>query len=188
MRFVGHNLVTLLLTTVMAMPMLSPPALRHSHAGGDTPHSHRAEAVHSHGHSHLHGPKHSHSSRHSHRADPKAAQHLHGHRKTHSANPPVEHYHVYWFGFETWLPLSAPQRSDSSQPVSDAGQWVPLISDVRLPDRTDDGSNFVAVELGTPTRLTPRLPVRAETRPLKESAANLLCDTARRERSGVLVI
>lgn len=186
MRFLSRNLVTVLLIVVMAMPALSSPALRHSHADGDRSHDHRV--VH---HGHSHGPNHSHSSRHHHRhhhTDAKTAKHSHDGDEAHSAMPPVEHYHVFWFGFATSLPLSAPERSDSPRAISKMNQWVPLVSEFRLPDAAQDGSSLVAVDHCTPTGLTPRLPNRSEAHPPQTSAMVLLCDTARRERSGVLVV
>lgn len=186
MRFVGHNLVTLVLVVVIAMPALSPPALLHSHTNGDTSHNHLAAATPSHGYSHSHGPRHNHSSQHSHRVEAKTARHSHDSSAAHSANAPFAHYHVFWFGFTTSLP--APERSDSQRPMADAVEWVPLISETGLPDPIEDGSNFVAVDLATPTGLVRQLPVRHEIRPQSASAMGLLCDTARRKRSGVLVI
>lgn len=188
MRFLSRNLVTVLLIVVMAMPALSPPALRHSHAAGDRPHDHRVAQR---GHSHSHGPTHSHSSRHHHRhhrTDVTTAKHSHDAGEAHSATPPVEHYHVFWFGFTTSLPLPAPEHSDSPGAMPKKDQWVPLAPEIRLPDATQDGSTLVAVDLCTPTCLTPRLPDRSEAHPPRRCAIVLLCDTARRERSGVLVV
>lgn len=189
MRFSGRNLLTLLLIVVMAMPALSPPALRHTHADGDRSHDHRVAAT-DHEHTHSHGPTHSHSPRHSqrHAADLKTAKHSHNGCEGHSATPHVEHFHVFGFGFTTSLPLPAPERSDSPRAIPNVDQWVPLISEVPLPDTSQDGLNVLVAELCTPATLTPRMADRSEIRPLRQSAVNLLCDTARRERSGVLVI
>ena len=177
MRFLARNLVTLLLIVVMAMPAVSSPALRHSHADGDKSHRHGVETVERHGHSHTHDP-----------ANAAKAKHSHGERVSDSAQSPVEHLHVFWFGFQTSMPLSAPDQSESPRPIANAEQWVPLISEISLPDAAQDGSTMLAVDLFTPTGLTPRLPARSEVRPPHESAVAWLCDTARHERSGVLVI
>ena len=174
MRLLGRKLVTLLLVVVMAMPAVSSPALRHSHADGDKSHQHGVESAERHGHSHTHG-----------HANATKAKHSHDDRVSQS---PVEHLHVFWFGFQTSLPLSAPESSDSPRPMASTEQWVPLISEVTLPDAAQDGSTMLAVDLFTPSGLTPRLPARSEVRPPHESAVALLCDAARHERSGVLVI
>jgi hypothetical protein len=188
MRFSGRNVVTVMLIVVMTTPALSSPALLHSHADGNKPHSHHAPVVAHHEHSHSHGQRHSHSSRHHHRAGEKAAKHSHDVPATNSATPPTGHYHVYWFGFTVSLPLPTPQHPDSQRTMPNLDQWVPLVSDIRLPDSVPDGSSVVLVDLCTPTELTPRLPDRSEAQPLRRCPIVLLCDTARRERSGVLVV
>lgn len=186
MRLSARNLSTLLLIAVMAMPAVSSPAVRHRHADGDKPHQHGVASADRHGHSHTHGSRH--SPRHSHSADATKAKHSHDGRASHSAQSPVEHLHVFWFGFQSSLPLPAPERSDSPRPTASTEQWVPLISEVTLPDASQLGSHIPALDLLTPTELTPRLPAHSKIRPLRQSAVALLCDTARRERSGVLVI
>ena len=188
MRMLGRNLVTLLLIAVMAIPAMSSPVLRHSHADGDKSHEHGVATVERHEHSQQRGSKHSHSSRHSHSTEATSAKLSHDGHATHSANSPVEHRHVFWLGFECSWPLSVPDRSDSRQPGPNGDQWVPLISEVTLPDAFQVGSHIPAVDLLTPTELTPRLTAHSEVRPLPQPAAALLCDTACRERSGVLVI
>ena len=45
MRSFGHILMTLLLIAVMAIPAVSPPALRHSHTDGDKSHQHGAASA-----------------------------------------------------------------------------------------------------------------------------------------------
>ena len=184
MRFFGRNLVILLLIAVMEMPVVSPPALRHSHPDGDTSHRYDVATVKLHGHSHAHGPRHSHSSGQGHRTEAAKAKHSHDDRASHSAQSPVEHYHVFWFGFEFSMPLPAPEHSDSPRTMANVEQWVPLISEIILPDAATDGSSVRIADLAMPTGLTPRLPAR----PLQKSATAWLCDTARHERSGVLVI
>ena len=185
MRLFGHKLVTLLLIAVMAMPAVSSPALRHRHADGDKSHQHGVASAERHGHSHAHGPRH--SPRHRHSADATKAKHSHDDRASHLAQSSAEHLHVFWLGFVSSMPLSAPERSDSSRPMANAEQWVPLISEVTLPDASQVGSHIPAFDLVTSTELTPRLLARSEVR-LRQPAVALLCDTARRERSGVLVI
>ena len=184
MRLLGRNLMTLLLIAVMTIPAASSPALRHSHTDGDKSHQHGATSA----ERHAHGPRHSHSSRHRQSADAAQAKHSHGSRPIHSAQSPVEHLHVFWFGFQSSLPLSAPEQSGSPRPTASTEQWVPLISEVTLPNASRIGSPIPAMDLLLPTELTPRLPARSKVRPPHESVVAWLCDTARRERSGVLVI
>ncbi len=98
MGLLTRNLVTLLLIAVMAMPTVSSPALRHSHADGDKSHRYGIPTVERHGHSH--------SSRHSHHADAATAKHSHDDRVSDSAQSPVEHLHVFWLGIQSSLPSS----------------------------------------------------------------------------------
>lgn len=186
MRFLGRNLMTLLLIAVMALPAVSSPALRHSHTDGDRSHQHSVATIKHRQDADARG--HKHSTRHKHHADATPATTSHDERASQSAQSPVVHLHVFWFGFQSSLPLSDPDRSDSRPPNPGAEQWVPLISEISLPNAAQDGSTILAVDLLTPTGLMPRLPARSEVRPPRESAMALLCDAARRERSGVLVI
>ncbi len=188
MRSLGCKLVTLLLIIEMAMPAMSSPALRHSHANGDRSHRHDVATHDRHGHSHANGFRHSKASRHRHHPETTTAKHSRGHRPSQFAQPQVEHLHVFWLGFEFSMPLSAPVHPDSPRPMASTEQWVPLISEVILPEASQVGSESLAFDRLTPTELTPRLPARSEVRPPHELAVTLLCDTARRARSGVLVI
>ena len=184
MQSLGHILMTLMLIAVMAVPAVSSPALRHSHADGAKSHQHGAASA----ERHTHRPRHTHSPRHHHSADAAKTKHTHDDRASHSPQSPVEHRHVFWFGFQFSLPLSAPERSDSPRPAASTEQWVPLISAVTLPDASQVESRIPERDHLTPTELTPRLSARSEVRPRQQPAVVLLCDTARRERSGVLVI
>lgn len=187
MRKLSRHLLTLLLITLMAIPAVSPPVLRHSHADGDTSHRYGAATVAGDGHSHAHGAKHSHSSRHVHRLG-TSAKHAHEDSDACSAAFPVAHAHLFWFGIEWSVPNPASDHSGRTPPVASVEQWVPLVSEIVLPDARQDGSNIVAADRAVRTELEPLLLVRSAISPLKEPAVARLCDTARRERSGVLVI
>jgi len=188
MRSLGFKLVTLLLIVEMAMPAMSFPALRHSHANGDRSHRHDVATHDRHGHSHANGFRHSKGSRHRHHSESTTAKRSHEHRSIQFAQPPFEHLHVFWLGFEFSMPLSVPERPDSPRPIATTEQWVPLISEVTLAEASQVGSQNLVFDRLTPTELTPRLPARSEVVPPRELAVTLLCDTARRARSGVLVI
>lgn len=188
MRLFGRKLVTLLLIALMTMPVMSSPVLRHRHADGDTPHRHHVAKAEHREESHARGHKHSHSSRHSHRVDALAAKDSHDVHAAVLAKSSVEHFHVFWLGFQGFLPLPTSDQSDSPRPMANADQWVPLIPEVNLPSADRAASNLLTPDDFLPTELTPRLPARSVPRPPQPSAALLLCDTARHERSGVLVI
>lgn len=186
MRLLARPLMTLLLIAVMAMPAVSSPALRHRHTDGDK--SHRHGVISAERHEHTHSQRHSHSLRNHHSVDATKSQRLHDDGASASPQSPVEHRHVFWFGFQSSLPLSVPERSDSPRSTATTEQWVPLISEITLPEASQVGSHISAGDLLAPTELTPRLAARSEVRPRQQPAVALLCDTARRERSGVLVI
>ncbi len=188
MRSLGCKLVTLLLIIVIAMPAVSSPALRHSHASGDRSHRHDVATLERHGHSHANGSRHSKSSQHRHHPGVTTAKHSHEHRLSQFSQLPVEHLHVFWLGFEFSMPLSAPERTESPRPTASTEQWVPLISAVTPSVAFQVGSQLLAIDLLMSMELTPRLSARSEVRPPRERAVTLLCDIARRARSGVLVI
>ncbi len=182
MRTISHSLLTWLLIAVMAIPAVSPLALRHSHVGGDASHRHESASAATHKHEH----EHSHSTRHSHRD--AVARHVHGDEATQVSGSPVEHRHVVWVGFVWTMPTPVSDPSGSRDPIAaTVGQWILLSSEVTLPNDCQDAASFVAADLAIPSRLEPRLTVRPILR-LDEPPVSLLCDTARRERSGVLVV
>jgi hypothetical protein len=185
----GRNLVTVLLCVVMAMPALSPPALRHSHADGETSHRHHvAKSQHREG-SQARGHKHSHSSRHHHRVA-AAVRDSHAEDASLLTKSPVEHFHVFWLGFRRFLSQSLPtsERSDSPPSLANVNQWVPLVPETNLTSSVQDESTLLTADAFLPTELTPQLSACSAPRPPQTPAACLLCDTARHERSGVLVV
>jgi len=125
-------------------------------------------------HSHAiseHSPAHEHSHHH----DGDAAQTL--------GEPEVEHLHVMWFGIPLTLPVSP---DDSSDRPSSSGAWVPLVSEMLPPQVV--ATDVLGLDLfdAVVSAVTVESPPRAE--PFVPPRISLLCDTARRERSGVLKI
>ncbi len=162
-----RQVLIVLLVANLASGALSGPAWRHSHAISEHSHGHAA--------SHLPGHPHEYAHEQSHHHDGDAAQTL--------GEPEVEHLHVMWFGIPLTLPVSP---DDSSDRPSTSGEWVPLVSEMLPPqvvamdvlglDLFD--AVVSAVNVDSPPRAEPFVPPRI----------SLLCDTARRERSGVLKI
>ena len=185
--FVFRRIVTMLLIAVLASGALSSPVLRHTHAMSDHSDPQREAKPHSHGHPHLHSHAHGHSHSHGHYDQPSDVSHDHGERAkseptlTESA---VEHIHLVWLGFEMTLPVSPGDSSDRS----DTGdEWVPLLGEM-VPIQVEaaaDGPHLaggdvqeMAFAVVTPPRVVPSAP----------PDVSWLCDTARRDRSGVLKI
>ena len=182
-----HKALTLLLTTAVLTGSLLPPALSHAHAEGDRPHSQRSEAVinDDHAHSH-HTEKHDHADHSEQDRGESMPPFLVGGTKESSI-----HLHVFVFGIDFSIPM--PHRDGSDDPLTpdDGGhiEYVRLTTDVVLASRVDLS---VAVDVAAaasvfPDRhdaalsLTARFGIRTVDR-------ILLCDGARFERSGVLLI
>lgn len=160
--------VALLLIANLASGALSGPAWRHSHTISEHSPAHGQADGHSHGH--RHGHSHDHAHRHN------AVETL--------GEPAIEHLHVMWFGIPLTLPTS---RDDSSNRPCTTGEWVPLLSEM-LPLQVMVASDVLGLDLFDVINLAVEIesPPRAE--PFVPPRISLLCDTARRERSGVLNI
>lgn len=203
--FAFRRTVCVLLIAVMASGALSSPVLRHTHAISDHdqppieskthshrhPHSHRHTHGHSHGHSHAHG--HSHSVAQSRKgrisqadddlssADAAATEPVSTKSGPTMTGPVFVHYHLVWLGIPLTLP-SSPADSADQPDLED--QWVPLLPELVLnpvetesqnPNLCCDVVEKVAFATVTPPRVVP-------------PDISLLCDSARRVRSGVLRI
>lgn len=122
-----------------------------------------------------HSPTHGHAHDHSHHHDTDVAQTL--------GEPEVAHLHVMWFGIPLTLPVSP---DDSSDRPSTSGEWVPLVSEMLPPQVV--ATDVLGLDLfdAVVSAVTVESPPRAE--PFVPPRISLLCDTARRERSGVLNI
>jgi hypothetical protein len=126
------------------------PAWRHSHAGGDRPHSHTHD---------------------------RELDHCH---ETSGLEASHAHLHITLFGVEFTLPVE-PQEDESDQ-----GQSTLLVAAPTAMEPGQSPPHFIAVaqptlRLGVPLQIVPSF------RCITASAAPL-CDTARHERSGVLLI
>lgn len=149
---------------------LAPPPLRHVHEGGSRPHTHQ-QASHAH---HHHGHRHAH--RHSHTlasVDPKA------------------HLHLSWLFIDWTFPLQSPGDSDPAERGTQLPPAVTAQAAAPATHAVDEGGRWLDLSLsGTDHQLAPtfdalRSPSCGDA---LRSARGLLCDTARRERSGVLLI
>ena len=166
--FAFRRILTVLLIAMLASGAFSAPAWRHSHPMSEHSSPQDGAVSHSQGHPH--------------------SDHHHGHRHDTESDtlgePPVEHLHVIWFGIPLTLPVSP---DDSSEHPSTSGEWVPLLSEMLPPHVV-----VVAETLGLDSFDFGASPVAVEKPPRAESfvppKVSLLCDTARRERSGVLNI
>ena len=183
MMFAFRRVVAMLLIAVLASGAVSSSVFRHTHAMSDHAQPQRETKPHS--HSHAHG--HSHSHGHHDHGQPSDVSHNHGERTkseltlTESA---VEHIHWVWLGFEMTLPVSPGDSSDRS----DAGDlWIPLLDEMvqARVEAAADGLNLaggdvreIAFAVVTPPRVVAFAPPDVSS----------LCDTARRDRSGVLRI
>lgn len=169
-------------SAALLLMALTPPAVRHSHAGGERAHRHSVHgpgATHlSHHHHHVGEPVHSHN-------DHDAVVDC-WHRQPGTA---VGHCHLAWFGFELVLPT--PALPSSSQGDNGPTQEFvrPFAENDFIPglQQATSGANVLLLTAALPSisgLVIDAPPCHAAT----DSVANHLCDTARHERSGVQLI
>lgn len=158
----SRRVLIVLLIANLASGALSAPAWRHSHAISEHSPTHGQADGHLHGHSHHH--------------DTGSAQTM--------GEPAVEHLHVMWFGIPLTMPTSP---DDSSDRPSTLGEWVPLLSEM-LPPQISVASDVLGLDLFDATVLAVAIETPPRAEPFVPPKVSLLCDTARRERSGVLNI
>lgn len=157
----------LLLAAAVLVGSVMPPAIQHAHAGGDKTHDHWANKQHTpHRHSHHHGERN------------KVAEEQKAHR------------HLHLFGFDLHLPVNesptTPGRGNQS-----SGEELILVrlldTDAAMTSQQSVERLFVTVpSLATISPETAGLTLQSDQR--ERSTSNPLCDSARCERSGVLLI
>ena len=174
-----HNLTTVSLVAAVLGGSLLSPGVRHAHSQGDVAHSHVAEAAsHESHHGHLHGKSHTHHSDHSLESDSHSRKEL---------TDLVGHWHISLLGIE----FTIPQDGVPGEPFPQCeGELVVL----RL---TPDVTLSFAVALTDLVDLSSETTVfddRSDVEPAGSVIALvlpvdriLLCDSARCERSGVLL-
>lgn len=189
MKQLLHSVMTILLSGAVLASSVLPPAVCHAHAGGNRHHSHDEPASNDHNRDHGH---------HHHVADDSDHE-GHDHQRPANELPQSEaeieltvaHLHFSIAGFDFSLPL--PSDDGSNGPTSDdAGylQFVRLTDDTTTVSRVDLSA---AVELSTPAPRAFNPSVDAAVQAARWLCARtadrtLLCDSARCERSGVLLI
>lgn len=171
--FAVRRVLTALLIAFLASGTLFIPALHHRHAMSDHSNPQDKPARHSHSHAHQH----------SHHHDELAPQHG-TEAEPPFGDPPIDHLHVLWFGFELTLPVS---RDDSSDREESVGEWVSLLGESIRSQVVvaSDVQDLDSLDVGTEA-LPAMMPPRAESS--APQTISLLCGTARRERTGVLNI
>lgn len=195
-RSAAGKSLSLLMAAVVLSAATAPPAVRHSHEGGDVPHTHRADALaqrHEHPHDHPHIQHAAHpQTAHLHAADAHAA-HPHGSPQAEapaaygsSGIGPTVHYHVWWLGMEWHLPaLPHDESSDRDVPLLDtclvqlSGECVVGPPHETAGRAAGDVDRHVAtrVDVDDARWFFSGLPPLLLPPPL--------CDVARHERSGV---
>lgn len=192
-----HNLLTTLLSCTVLLAALLPPAVSHVHAVGDQPHSHEAAEQNQHSHSHSHGHGHHHENGHpahhastddhetpSDRDDEGAAATL----------ASTAHIHVTIAGLNFSLPLPSDSGSNTPlMPVDDHGDGngvFRLTSDTVTVPRVDL-SSAIDVSVASPMlvdSVAGLMNAAAQWMQWRATDRVCLCDSARCERSGVLLI
>lgn len=164
--------VGVLLSVVLAIALIAPPALQHSHAEGNVPHDHDSIVSEDHDHDHDSGLAHCHSDA----ADDSA-----------QVNGSTTHRHCYLLGWEITVPTSdevpAQAPIEHKQQVLSAGVNSPLAVDTQYPSPLNGWVSDLSFILA-PTAFVCRVAKQAET----ATPRVCLCDFARHERSGVQLI
>lgn len=184
MKFWSETILTMFLALSVLAGSVMPPAFAHSHAAGDATHEHTAaagRADHSHGHHHAHP----HGAGHHHHHDHAPATTEHAVPQTLHDHTP--HWHItFWFVDLNFPSLPTPEGDSTVDgqlpvvvaPLVDPSQAAQIDDAAALPAGLDTANvhptDAVVVTSAGPVRRTA-------------SCRTLLCDTARRERSGVLL-
>jgi hypothetical protein len=170
MRSRRATICSFLMAPLLLGVSLAPPPLRHLHDGGSRPHSHQqaSHAPHHHGHRHAH--------RHSHET---------------ASIEPQAHLHLSWLFIDWSFPVQSPGDSDPSERGTQLPPAVTAKASAPATHAVDDGSRWLDLSLfGAGHELAPTFEVLRSPSfgDALRPAGGLLCDTARRERSGVLLI
>lgn len=176
MKRLIHKSMTLLLSAMTLAGSIIPPGIAHAHMGGEEPHSHEV----AHGHHHEHEHRNESDSHESSAVD------------DHGLGDTVPHLHFSIAGCEFSLPL--PVRNESNGPLA------PLDDDgdVAVVRLTDDFTIVSQVDLASIVDVSvPDCQTIGASADEDDAGARwlcgradriFLCDSARCERSGVLLI
>lgn len=193
-----HKTMTILLSGAVLASASLPPGFCHAHAGGDREHSHHAAGA---GHHHVDAQlTHEHheegdEERRSHHSPNQDDRHRHdgSHEEERGIESPAAHLHFLTAGFDFSLPLPVDGHSDG--PLGPMGDDAGFVGIFRL---TDDFTVVSQVDLASIVDVSVAdvltIDVSADeddarARWLKGRADRIfLCDSARCERSGVLLI
>lgn len=196
MKQLLQNVMTILLSGAVLASSVLPPAVCHAHSGGNRDHAHGRDhgAPDSTHHHHDHG--------HHHHVSDDSDHEGHDHERPANESPRSDaeielaaaHLHFSIAGFDFSLPL--PSDDSSNGPLSPTGHDAGYVGVVRLTDDTItvprvDLSAVVDVSIVGP--LVVDSSVDAAVQAARWLCAwttdrTLLCDSARCERSGVLLI
>lgn len=184
--------MTVIVSTAVLANSVLPPAVYHAHVGGSLKHSHQLDESegsdfdHLAGHHHQDMPK-----RHAHRDDVESRR-RHGEERR-SFDIPAPHSHISIAGFEFSLPLRFDGQSDG--PFSPVTDDTGIIDIVRL---TDDFTTVPRIDVAFVVSVSPSSCLTisasadedyARTRWIRGRADRvLLCDSARCQQPGVLLI
>ena len=170
-----HNAISLLLAAALLTNSVAVTHFSHIHAGGEECHSHGAEA--DHGHVGCHEGGHAHEGISAERDDDGNVTHL--------TTGPIPHAHVSLFGFMFSLPSSDKSGPNEDEPdelaaLDDDPAIVPINHLVRCDDVRPGSPLSCPGDTIVQIPATKTLCAQVPTPPL--------CDRARFERSGVLLI
>ena len=152
-----------------------PPGVCHSHEGGALPHRHDGRRV----------VRHDGDDRHQH----EPAGHAHAHDES-LVSERAPHVHLNVFGFEITLPIPDRARDDGQDQQANGPSLVAVVSDspAIVGQNLNTSSSLLLPPAASPDSFGCARYDCNHSVKSAEACAIPLCDSARRERTGVLVV
>lgn len=163
-----QNGLKLLLAAVVLLGCVIPPAVQHVHADGDKAHDHRHHASHSAGHRHPHGHE----------------------MQTTKAEETPPHRHLHLLGFDFWWPIGEfPDTPGSDDEMAGDDLILVRVLETEAVSASTPLIDRLIIAFPVWSTISGQTIAQVLLRGDREGpTAQPLCDSARCERSGVLLI
>lgn len=185
MRSWSRTSLTILLALTVLTGSVTPPAYAHSHPSGDRPHGHgdgkeHVDHDHSHSHHHHHGTGHHH---HHHQVGQSQTS-----ESSQSFGDSDRHWHISLVFFDLTLPTLPMPNGESGEDGKQPAVVARLVDLSRIALIQFDSSLWsAAIDAAAVDSTEAVVANLARIRRHSPPTRILLCDSARRERSGVLL-
>jgi hypothetical protein len=184
LRVRAQRVFSHLLAVTLVVCGSMPPGMCHAHADGDRPHRHDS------GHHHAADFDHGHAHYEMDHPDHHASHECSHEHKDAVITEAVPHVHMNFFGFDWTLPISEPNSSDGRGEDSHELLFVAVAADQPASVRTVSHSPNDLSLLSFTHPSSAGIAIGEDQFSMKptEACSIPLCDSARRERTGVLLI